>query len=186
MQESKGKLREDPFSLLGLPKRFHIPLSDLDQAHLEASRIWHPDRFALRPEAERLKAENHMASLNEAYETLKTPIARAAALIEAEGLKLDKGTDTTSSPDFLMDMMELKEEASNARAKGDSDTIQSVVKKLTSLQRQEEELVFQLFDQIAMEPNTRTEKLEEIRGHLQKASYFRKTCGDLLTPSALL
>ncbi|MDP6850532.1 MAG: Fe-S protein assembly co-chaperone HscB [Planctomycetota bacterium] len=185
MQESKGKLREDPFSLLGLPRRFRIQTADLEKAHLEASRIWHPDRFVLRPEAERLKAEDHMATLNEAYEVLKCPIARAAALLEVEGFKLDEGTDTASSPDFLMAMMELKEEASEARSQGNPEAIQEIVQKLHTLQEREEKSVFQLFDQLAMAPNTRSEKLEKIRGHLQKASYFRKTCDDLLIPSTL-
>ena len=101
----------DPFQLLNLPRGFDLDDCVLRGALIKASLQWHPDRFALASEEELEKAEDHMADLNEAFAKLSHPLKRAETLLALSGFALGDGTDQTSSPAFLMEMMELKEEA---------------------------------------------------------------------------
>ena len=169
----------DPFELLGLPRSFQIRREELDHAHLQASMLWHPDRFVLRPEHERLTAEDKMASINDAYSCLKDPLARALALLKSEGFSMTEGTDTTSSPDFLMAMMELKEEAANAVGSKSNQEVEVIMANLSSLEKQEVAATEGQFELAASQPQNRQQLFEAARGHLQKAAYYRKTGEDL-------
>ncbi|MGB0952376.1 MAG: Fe-S protein assembly co-chaperone HscB [Planctomycetota bacterium] len=110
----------DPYLILKLPRGFDLDDCVLRGALIKASLQWHPDRFALASEEERLEAEVHMAELNEAHAMLADPLQRAETLLALSGFPMGDGTDQTSSPEFLMEMMELKEDAENALQSQDS------------------------------------------------------------------
>jgi len=115
---------DDPFTLLGLPRRFELPAAELTSALRRASLSWHPDRFALADEATRAEAEERMAALNAAFETLQDPLARA-------GLLLGLGAETqTASPLFLMEMMERREDIEAAQAAGKDGRVQELLATL--------------------------------------------------------
>jgi molecular chaperone HscB len=75
----------DHFARLGIPRGFDIDAGDLDKRYFAFQRNLHPDRFARRSAKERAIAESQSASLNQAYETLKDPLTRAAYLLELVG-----------------------------------------------------------------------------------------------------
>lgn len=116
---------QDPFALLGLPHTFDLEACVLRGALLKCSLEWHPDRFALASAEQRAEAEEHMAALNHAHEQLSDALKRAEALLALHGQALGDGTDRTSSPAFLMEMMERKEEADSAAASGDLARIEA-------------------------------------------------------------
>jgi len=182
LMSSPASASGDPFALLGLPRRFRLRREEIESAHLQASLVWHPDRFALRPNQERISAEDKMATINAAYAILKDPLERALALLASEGFSMTEGTDTSSSPEFLMAMMELKEEAANAIAADDPQQIKDISTKLSTLEQQEVTEAETNFDTIAQEPQRRAELLEAARSHLQRAAYYRKTRQDLDRP----
>lgn len=113
----------DPFQLLNLPRGFELDDCVLRGALIKASLLWHPDRFALGSKEEREKAEDHMADLNHAFTMLSHPLQRAETLLALSGFALGEGTDQTSSPTFLMEMMELKEDADDVLKSEDADRI---------------------------------------------------------------
>ena len=76
---------QDHFTRLGLAKGFDIDAAELDRRYFALQRNLHPDRFARRSPKERAIAESQSASLNQAYETLKDPLSRAAYLLELVG-----------------------------------------------------------------------------------------------------
>src|SRR5215472_6056155 len=75
----------DHFARLGLPRGFDVDAAELDRRYFAFQRNLHPDRFARRSAKERAIAESQSASLNQAYETLKDPLSRAAYLLELVG-----------------------------------------------------------------------------------------------------
>lgn len=77
---------------------------------------WHPDRFALQGEAAQLEAEDKMAAFNDAFPQLRDAPKRAELLLRWLGAAPTQGTDSEADPEFLMRMMELREEAEEARA----------------------------------------------------------------------
>jgi molecular chaperone HscB len=107
----------DAFAVFGLPRRFAVDLADLEKRYRELSRRHHPDRFATAPAAERVRALGATTQLNDAYRLLKRPDARAQHLLSLAGMGI---TDADRLPeDFLVDVLELREELSEARASGD-------------------------------------------------------------------
>ena len=77
----------DPFTRLGFPRGFALDRAELDRRYFAAQRQLHPDRFATRSARERAISQSQAVSLNDAYETLKDPLARACAegRIEVQG-----------------------------------------------------------------------------------------------------
>jgi len=76
----------DFFSFLGLPRKLRIDMADLEQRYRALSRQFHPDYFYNAPPAERRGALEKSSYLNDAYRTLKNPVARIEYLLKLEGL----------------------------------------------------------------------------------------------------
>src|SRR5712671_5829076 len=96
------------FELLGLPAQFDLDPSVIEQAFFERSKEVHPDRFANAPAAERVAALSQTRALNDAYQTLKKPVARAEYLLERAGITI--GDNERLEPEMIMRVLELREE----------------------------------------------------------------------------
>ena len=75
----------DYFSFLGLPRRLNLDSAELEQRFRTLSRQFHPDYFYNAPPAERRASLERSSYLNDAYRTLKQPIARVEYLLQLEG-----------------------------------------------------------------------------------------------------
>ncbi len=100
----------DHFARLGLPAGYDLDTDDLERQYFGFQRRLHPDRFAAKSAKERALSQQQATQLNEAYETLKDPLKRAAYLLELLGNKVDlTGCGTISDPVLLMEQMEKRE-----------------------------------------------------------------------------
>jgi len=111
------------FELLGLPAAFALDASRLEQRYRELQGRVHPDRFAAASEAERRVAMQWATRANEAYRTLRDPVARARYLLSLKGYDTGEETNTAMPPDFLMQQMEWREAAAEARAERDVEAL---------------------------------------------------------------
>ena len=75
----------DYFSFLGLPRRLHLDSGELEQRFRTLSRQFHPDYFYNATPGERRASLERSSYLNDAYRTLKQPIARVEYLLQLEG-----------------------------------------------------------------------------------------------------
>ena len=99
----------DPFTLLGIERRFSIETTEVDSAWRELSRRVHPDRFAGRSAVERRMSLQWTANINEARRILREPRTRAHFL--ATGLATPaEDRKLQLSPEFLEEMFELQME----------------------------------------------------------------------------
>jgi molecular chaperone HscB len=114
----------DAFAVFGLPRRYAVDLGELERRYRELSRQTHPDRFATAPAAERVKALGAATALNDAYRLLKRPDARAQHLLSLEGMGI--GDADRLPQDFLVEVLELREELSDARAANQVDRVESL------------------------------------------------------------
>jgi len=80
----------DYFEVFGLKRHLRIDTAALEKAFYAQSRKLHPDRFAARPLAEQEAALAESSRLNDAYRTLKDPIARTQYLLSLEGIELEE------------------------------------------------------------------------------------------------
>jgi len=108
----------DPFATLGVPPRFDLDLRALEQRHRDLSRTLHPDRYAQASATERRMALGRAIEVNEAWRTLRDPIARAEATMRSLGVDITELGQPKPAPALLMEMLETREELSDAhRAK---------------------------------------------------------------------
>lgn len=70
------------YEALGLEPALVLDPQDLQRRFYERSRQWHPDRFARASAAEQQKALEMTAVLNDAFRTLRDPVARAGYFLE--------------------------------------------------------------------------------------------------------
>lgn len=105
------------FEILGLPTAFALDAKALEKAYFAAQRACHPDGFVGKSAAERVAAISRSQRVNDAYETLKTPITRAAHLLELQGITTIDDT-AKAPPALLMEVMELRERLQEAMGDG--------------------------------------------------------------------
>ena len=126
------------FSLFSLPRHLQIDLASLEKIFYAQSRKLHPDRFASKSQAEQDAALEASSQLNDAYRTLRDPIARTEYLLSLEGVQMEEqsraATDAAKAsgtekkqvapPDLLEEAFELNmqlEEMRMARKVGEDD-----------------------------------------------------------------
>ena len=107
----------DYFSYLGVPRKLNLDIADLERKFRSLSRHFHPDYFYNATPAERRASLERSSYLNDAYRTLRQPIARIGYLLELEGL----GTTTPGHaskevpPALLEEVFALNEELDEIR-----------------------------------------------------------------------
>ncbi|WP_028116715.1 co-chaperone HscB [Ferrimonas senticii] len=97
------------FELFALPQGFELDTTALATRYRDLQRAVHPDNFAAGSDRERLMAVQKTAEVNDAYQTLKSPLGRAEYLLRLNGVELRGETTTIKDPLFLMQQIELRE-----------------------------------------------------------------------------
>jgi molecular chaperone HscB len=110
----------DPFATLGLPRQYDLDKAALDRRYRDLQQTLHPDRHASAPPAERAVTLQKAVGVNEAYRVLRDDLKRGEALLALLGGRVDT---QTADPELLMEMMELREALTEARAAGDATEV---------------------------------------------------------------
>lgn len=105
---------QDHFHRLGLPRRFAVDAGGLERAYLARSRAAHPDYHLAGSSADLNASLELSAALNEAYNTLRDPFARAEHLLALEGGPT-AAEHKQMPPAFLAEMLDAREEVEAAR-----------------------------------------------------------------------
>jgi molecular chaperone HscB len=99
----------DFFALLGLPRSFDLDEAALQGNYREQQSRWHPDRFVAASASERLVAVRQTSLLNDAYDTLKSPLRRIQHLLELQGVATAVHAQHELDEAFLFQQMEWRE-----------------------------------------------------------------------------
>lgn len=124
--------KADHFALFGLDRAFRLDLSDLDSRYRDVQAQVHPDRFVNAGEGERRLSMQWATHANEAYQTLKKPLARATYLLHLAGHDIQAESNTAMPADFLIDQMEWREAVMEARHGGDHHELEHLHNRLRS------------------------------------------------------
>lgn len=128
------------FTQFELPVHLHIDTAALEKSFYAQSRRLHPDRFAAKPVAEQEAALAASSRLNDAYRTLRDPIARTEYLLGLEGIQLEEqsraATDAAKAagtekkqvapPDLLEEAFELNMALEELKMGDDPDARQQL------------------------------------------------------------
>lgn len=135
-------LTQNYFELFGLPVTFHIDTRELAVRYRELQRETHPDRFANASDRDRRIAMQQASLVNEAYQTLRSPLLRGRYLIGLQGVSFDDDKETTVDPDFLMEQMEWREALATMRDEADPlDKLNALIKSISARNSQLEQLL---------------------------------------------
>jgi molecular chaperone HscB len=104
----------DYFSFMGLPRRLTLDPAELEQRFRTLSRQFHPDYFYNATPAERRASLERSSYLNDAYRTLKQPIARVEYLLQLEGFAPAESGNKVP-PALLEEVFALNEELDEIR-----------------------------------------------------------------------
>jgi molecular chaperone HscB len=91
------------YEALGLQTKLTLDADDLKSRFYERSRQWHPDRFSRASGEEQQKALDKTALLNDAFRTLRDPVARAEYVLEQKQIHPSKAPP----PELLEEVFEL-------------------------------------------------------------------------------
>ncbi len=110
----------DYFAFMSVPRRLTFDGAALEQRFRSLSRQFHPDFFYNATLAERRASLERSSYLNDAYRTLKQPVARVVYLLELEGTltaadRADPGASTHVPPELLEEVFALNEELDEVR-----------------------------------------------------------------------
>lgn len=108
------KLSDDDFTLFGLPQRFAIERAALDERWRALQAEVHPDRHATQGTAAQRVAAQWSMRINEAHRRLRDPLARAAALCELRGARVDAERNTAMPAAFLQQQLAWREALEDA------------------------------------------------------------------------
>jgi len=111
----------DYFGFFNLPRKLQLNEAELEKSFYDLSRQLHPDYFMSASAEERQASIERSSMLNDAYRTLRNPVARAKYLITLEGYK---EAEKKAPPDLLEEVFELNmqiEELRAAKKTGDDD-----------------------------------------------------------------
>jgi len=115
----------DYFAFFRLPRKLTLDLGALEQRFHSLSWKLHPDRFAQAAENERQLSLDLTSQLNDAYRTLREPVARAEYLLSLYGMRKEGQKKQQAPPELLEEVFELNEsldELREARASGGSES----------------------------------------------------------------
>src|ERR1700753_513223 len=152
----------DYFEIFSRPRHLSIDTAALEFSFYAQSRKLHPDRFAARPKAEQDAALEASSQLNDAYRTLRDPIARTEYLLGIEGIQLEEqsraATDAAKAagtekkqvapPDLLEEAFELNMSLEELKMGDDPDAraqLESERTKFTAMLAETQQRLEQLW-----------------------------------------
>jgi molecular chaperone HscB len=107
----------DYFAFVGMPRKLNLDAAELERKFRTLSRQFHPDFFYNAAPAERRASLERSSYLNDAYRTLRDPIARLQYLLQIEGLAAAGPAEATKQvpPALLEEVFALNEELDEIR-----------------------------------------------------------------------
>lgn len=98
------------FELFKQPFQYEVDLTLIEQTYRQLQREVHPDKYAVADEATRLLAVQRSAEVNDAYQTLKTPLMRAEYMLAQQGVDIRLEQQTLQDSEFLLQQMQWREQ----------------------------------------------------------------------------
>jgi molecular chaperone HscB len=175
----------DYFAIFEMPRKLWIEMSVLEQKFLRMSWKLHPDNFVNASEQERELSLKRSSELNDAYRTLRDPIARVEYLLAIEGERKEGEKKQQAPPELLEEVFELNESLDELReAKSAGEDLAELKARLEAAENNFQEKLGEVDAELqaaarewdaAMEGDTATRKkiMAQLNELLNRRSYIR-------------
>src|SRR5690242_18062876 len=125
VQNPAAATEQTYFEMFSLPRKLTIDTAALERDFYKLSRKLHPDLYAQKSADEQAWSLRQSSLLNDAYRTLKEPVARTAYLLKLEDVRVEDENSETRDPkakqnrvpaDLLEEVFELNMQLEETRA----------------------------------------------------------------------
>jgi len=140
-------LTANHFQLFDLPVSFDINTETLAQQYRELQRTVHPDKYVNAPDRERRLSMQKATQINEAFQTLKNPLARGLYLLQLHGIDANDANNVSMDNEFLMAQIELREELADIKQK--SQPLETLNTFLSHIETQQHDSIKKLSQQFS-------------------------------------
>jgi molecular chaperone HscB len=142
--------KTDYFGFFGWPRKLTIDPGLLEEQFHKLSWKLHPDNFVRASEEERNLSLDRSSQLNDAYRTLRDPIARIEYLLLRLGLRKEGTTKQQAPPELLEEVFELNESLDELReARADGGDIEALRSRLIEEQSNFSEKLREVDEELA-------------------------------------
>ncbi|MDE0757313.1 MAG: Fe-S protein assembly co-chaperone HscB [Pseudomonadales bacterium] len=118
------------FELFQLPVTFSIDLEDLENRYFELHKTSHPDRYVGASDQEKRLAVQWTMQINEAYQNLRDPLARAIYLLKQSGIELADNPQMGAT--FLVQQIELREKIDSIETHSDGpEQVEALIRSIS-------------------------------------------------------
>ena len=107
------------FDMFSLPESFDIDADKLTTNYKELQAQYHPDKFSGSDDATRLKALQTSSILNQAFDTLKSPLKRSAYMLVLQGIDPEEHNQSHLSESLLLQQMDWRDQLEIAAGEED-------------------------------------------------------------------
>ena len=97
------------FELFDLPETYDLDVDRLTAQYHMLQLNYHPDKHSSASEKEKMSAQVSSSYINDAYETLNSPLKRAAYVLAIKGKDTEIVDQSDLSMEVLVEQMELRE-----------------------------------------------------------------------------
>jgi molecular chaperone HscB len=140
----------DYFGLFGWPQKLTIDPALLEEQFHKLSWKLHPDNFVRASEEERNLSLDRSSQLNDAYRTLRDPIARIEYLLLRLGLRKEGSTKQQAPPELLEEVFELNESLDELReARSEGGDVEALRARLIETQNNFKEKLSEVDEELA-------------------------------------
>ena len=112
------------FEIFSLPENFDLDLEKLTAEYKDLQSQSHPDKFSDADDATRLHALQVSSIINDAFDTLKSPLKRAAYLLTLNGINPEEHNQNHMSESLLLQQMDWRDQLDNATEEEDLNIIE--------------------------------------------------------------
>jgi len=174
-----GSFPSNYYDFFGLEHRLVLDLQDLEKKFYALSRQYHPDLYTLKGQEEQQHALDATAILNDAYGTLRDPLARAEYLLKVNGFDIGEQGSKNVPPELLEEVFELNMALEELRG-GDESARQSLEDARNKFTGMRDAIDTELAAKFREYDGSRARSvLEEIRGILNRRRYVRNLVNEV-------
>jgi molecular chaperone HscB len=124
--------KSDYFAMFEIPRKLWIEMGALENKFLQLSWKLHPDNYVNAALEEREISLKRSSELNDAYRTLREPVARVEYLLAIENARVEGKNKQQAPPELLEEVFELNESLDELRvtkaASGDTTALKHKLK----------------------------------------------------------
>jgi molecular chaperone HscB len=167
------------YDFFGLEHRLHLDLKDLEKRFYALSRQYHPDRYTMKSPEEQQVALDATAVLNDAYRTLRDPLARAEYLLKENGFDIGEQGSKNVPPELLDEVFELNMALEELRGGDDAarPALEDARNRFLGMRGQIDTELQAKFAEYDQKPDRNI--LAEIRGMLNRRRYIRNLVNEV-------